>query len=131
MANLLKDYFEIIGDKLDVKIRAVITDGLQPIGRGIGPALEASDVLAVLKCEKNAPQNLRERSLDLAGQILEFSPHVKSGTGKQIATDLLDSGRAWKKFQAICKAQGGMFEIPTASYAYEVVAKTSGKVNPH
>lgn len=128
MANLLKNYFETIGNELDVKIRTVITDGLQPIGRGIGPALEARDVLAVLKCKKTAPQNLRERSLDLAGQVLEFAPNVKSGTGKQIATDLLDSGKAWQKFQAICNAQGGMFEIPIATYTHEVVANISGKV---
>lgn len=128
MANLLKNYFETIGNELDVKIRTVITDGLQPIGRGIGPALEARDVLAVLKCENTAPQNLRERSLDLAGQVLEFAPNVKSGTGKQIATDLLDSGKAWQKFQMICKAQGGMFELPIASYTHEVVANSSGKV---
>jgi len=128
MANLLKNYFETIGNELGVKTCAVMTDGLQPIGRGIGPALEARDVLAVLKREKNAPQNLRERALDLAGHVLEFSPQVASGTGKQIATDLLDSGKAWQKFQAICKAQGGMFEIPTASYTHEVVAKNTGKI---
>lgn len=31
-------------------VRALLSDGTQPVGRGIGPALEAHDVLAVLQC---------------------------------------------------------------------------------
>lgn len=128
MAELLKDYLESVGKKLGVDVCVVFTDGSQPVGRGMGPALEARDVLAVLQCDKNASQNLRDRSLMLAGQILEFSPNVSKGTGKQIATTLLDDGRAWQKFQAICNAQGGLFEPPIAKYTHIVTAKKSGKV---
>lgn len=128
MANLLKDYFESIGSELGVEIRTVVTDGLQPIGRGIGPALEAKDVLMVLQNEKNAPQDLRERALSLAGQVIEFSADVMPGSGKQLATEILNSGRAWQKFQAICKAQGGLREPPIATHTHEVIAKMSGHV---
>jgi len=128
MADLLKDYFESIGSELGVGIRTVATDGLQPVGRGIGPALEAKDVLAVLQNEKNAPQDLRERALSLAGQVIEFSADVMPGSGKQLATEILNSGRAWQKFQAICKAQGGLREPPIAAHTHEVIAKMSGHV---
>lgn len=128
MGNLLKEYIESIGKDLNVEVRAIFTDGSQPVGRGIGPALEAKDVLAVLQCDKNAPQDLRDRALTLAGHVLEFSPTVLPNTGKQLATDLLDSGKAWQKFQAICKAQGGLFEPPTAKYQHTINAKKSGGV---
>ena len=42
-------------------LRCLFTDGNQPVGRGIGPALEARDVLAVLRNEADAPQDLCDR----------------------------------------------------------------------
>lgn len=128
-AELLKKYFIAVGTELGLTVRVIFTDGTQPVGRGIGPCLEAKDVLAVLRCEKDAPQDLRERSLSLAGEILEFSADIKSGTGQQIATDLVNSGKAWKKFQAICEAQGGMFEPKTAAYTYIAQTEKPGKVS--
>lgn len=128
MANILDDYLVSIGKTLGAEVRTIFTDGSQPIGRGIGPALEARDVLAVLQCAPHAPQDLRERALTLAGHVLEFSTTVAPTTGKQIATELLDSGRAWKKFQNICKAQGGMFEPTIAPHKHAIFAKNSGKV---
>ena len=56
MAELLKDYLEGVGQSLGVVVRTIFTDGSQPVGRGIGPALEANDVLAVLRGEPTAPQ---------------------------------------------------------------------------
>jgi thymidine phosphorylase len=128
MANLLKNYLETIGQKLGIKVQVIFTNGLQPVGRGMGPALEAKDVLKVLQGDKDAPTLLRDRALMLAGYILEFSQEVACGTGRQIAQTILDSGKAWQKFQAICKAQGGMFEIPSAAYTQEVIARKSGNV---
>jgi thymidine phosphorylase len=128
MAELLKDYLENVGNALGVVVRTIFTDGSQPVGRGIGPALEAKDVLAVLRNEPNAPQDLRDRSLELAGYALEFSNTVIPGTGKKIAQSILESGVAWKKFQAICEAQGGMHEPTTAKYQYVVTAKNAGQV---
>ena len=104
-----------------------LSDGSQPVGRGIGPALEARDVLAVLCREPDAPDDLRERSLQLAARVLEFSPQVKPGTGAQLAAQLLDSGKAWTKFLAICEAQGGFTRPPTAPLTRTVVSQHSGE----
>ncbi len=128
-AELLKNYLEVIGKELSMVVHVVFTDGSQPVGRGIGPSLEARDVLAVLKQEKNAPQDLRERALVLAGHALEFSATVEPGTGQAIAQNILDSGQAWQKFQAICHAQGGLFEVPTSAYTHIITAKRAGKIN--
>lgn len=127
-ANLLKDYLESVGQSLGVVVKTIFTDGSQPVGRGIGPALEAKDVLAVLHRQPNAPQDLRDRSLTIAGYILEFSKTVLPGQGKAAAQAILDSGAAWKKFHAIAQAQGGLREIPTAPYEYVMIANKSGEI---
>jgi len=102
----LRKLFEYVGDRLGLHIEVIITDGTQPIGRGIGPVLEARDVMAVLHNDPEAPQDLRQKALRLAGRILEFDPDVRGGTGYAIARDILDSGRALAKMQAIIEAQG-------------------------
>lgn len=128
-ALTLKKLLENTAKRLGLSIKIVITDGSQPIGFGIGPALEARDVVAILKNEKNAPQDLKERALMLAGLILEFSPDVKEGDGYATAQDILNSGKAWKKFQAICQAQGGMRAIPKAHFTQTVLAELDGKIS--
>jgi thymidine phosphorylase len=117
-----------VGSAVGLQVRVAQTDGSQPIGRGIGPALEAWDVLAVLQGESTAPKDLRERALLLAGQLLEFADRAVPGQGYALAKDTLDSGRAWVKFQAICSAQGGMREPPRASYTQPWPSPTAGVV---
>lgn len=129
MANLLKNCFEEVAKALSIKIKIVITDGSQPVGRGIGPALEARDLVQVLQNDPLAPKSLRNRALMLAGEILEFSPKVKKGEGIKVATEILDSGKAWQKFQAICEAQGGMREIPKSAYNYDYLSNSDGVVS--
>ena len=128
MGQRLKNYFELIGKELGIEIKIVFGDGTQPIGRGIGPALEARDLVQVLQNDSEAPQDLRERALVLAGKILEFSEDVKDGEGIKIATEILETGKALKKFKAICMAQGGFFEIPKAAYTYSHMSEKSGAV---
>lgn len=128
MAKSLENTFQLVASALGVKLNIIKSDGSQPVGRGIGPALEAKDVLAVLQNKLNAPQDLRQRALTLAGSILEFSPLVSRGEGLKLATKILDSGEAWMKFQAICHAQGGLREPPTAAYTQSIIATHQGKV---
>lgn len=116
------------GRQLGIKVALSITDGLQPVGRGIGPALEARDVLQVLQRQPEAPADLRDRALSLSAQILEFGGACRTGEGLGLATQVLDSGRAWEKFVQICEAQGGLREPPKALYTTEVAAAESGVV---
>jgi thymidine phosphorylase len=111
-----------------LEVRVVQTDGSQPVGRGIGPALEARDVLAVLQNNPEAPADLRERALALTAELLELMGAREPGLGAATARSLLDSGAAWNKFQAICEAQGGMKTLVTAPYRLEVLAQGEGVV---
>jgi thymidine phosphorylase len=117
-----------VGRTLGLAVRVQVTDGEQPVGRGIGPALEAWDVLSVLQNQPQAPADLRRRSLLLAAGVLELAGKAAPGAGLALATEVLDSGAAWSKFRAICAAQGGMREPPRARYTQDVRSKHGGKV---
>ncbi len=101
----LKKKFLKIGKHFKLNLSVVLTDGSQPIGNGIGPVLEMRDVLRVLKRE-NSPKDLEEKSIFLASEILEMMDKAKKGQGRKLAQEILDSGRALKKFEEIISAQG-------------------------
>ncbi len=125
----LRKLFEYIGDRMGIHLEVIITDGSQPVGRGIGPVLEARDVLQVLQNDPLAPEDLRQKSLRLAGRILEFDPDVRGGYGYAIARDILESGRAWQKMQDLIHAQGEITEPPrVGQLSYEVCAVQDGVV---
>ena len=44
-AELLKNFLESVAKEFGIETKVIFTDGSQPVGRGIGPALEAQDVL--------------------------------------------------------------------------------------
>ena len=111
-----------------LKMIIVPGDGRQPIGGGLGPGLEARDVLAVLQCKPEAPQELRSRALVLSGALLELSGAAGPGQGVASARQVLDDGRAWSKFQRICQAQGGMREPPVAAHRQPILARCGGQL---
>jgi thymidine phosphorylase len=105
-AQRLRRLFEYVAGRIHLSLDVVITDGRQPIGNGIGPVLEARDVMRVLENDPRAPNDLRQKSLRLAGRLIECNPDVRGGDGFAIARDILDSGRALSKMNAIIMAQG-------------------------
>ena len=128
-ALALRKLFEFVGDRIGLQLEVIITDGRQPIGRGIGPVLEARDVLQVLENRPEAPADLRQKGLRLAGRVLEFDPDVRGGHGYAIARDILDSGRALTKMQALIAAQGARETPPAAgALTFEVCAGETGVV---
>ncbi|MDX1811879.1 MAG: thymidine phosphorylase, partial [Gammaproteobacteria bacterium] len=126
----LRKLFEFVGDQLDIHLEVIITDGRQPIGRGIGPALEARDVMQVLENNANAPADLRQKALQLAGRVIEFDPDVRGGQGYAIARDILDSGRALAKMRAIIDTQGCHENIllKGGELSFDICAPESGVV---
>jgi thymidine phosphorylase len=118
-----------VGAAMGLQVQTVFTDGSQPVGRGVGPALEAMDVMAVLERTADAPQDLRERALLLAGLILEMAGKAEPGAGQAMARETLDGGRALARFIAICEAQGGLRVPPKAAHMHCVTAPVDGVVS--
>ncbi|MFZ5669008.1 MAG: thymidine phosphorylase family protein [Pseudomonadota bacterium] len=124
----LADRLTAIAARFGLAARCIQTDGSQPVGRGVGPALEALDVLAVLRNAPDAPADLRRRACLLAGEALELGGAAAEGAGEPLARAVLDDGRAWTKFQRICEAQGGLRTPPRAPFQAPVAATRSGRI---
>ena len=128
-AQQLRKLFEYVGDRIGIHLEVIITDGRQPVGRGIGPVLEARDVMQVLENDPAAPPDLRQKALRLAGRVLEFDPDIRGGYGFAIARDILESGRALAKMHAIIQSQGGQQEMPAPGpLTHSVTATQEGVV---
>lgn len=112
-----------------LKAAVVVSDGQQPVGRGIGPSLEAKDVLAVLQNRLDAPADLRAHALPLAGALLEMGGLASHGAGAVVAADAIEDGRAWRKFQQICEAQGGMRTPPSSAHQHVMLAPRPGRID--
>lgn len=131
-AHQLAQMFIKLGNRLDIKTKCVVSDGSAPIGRGIGPALEARDIMLCLDGE--GPVDLLNKSIDLAASVFEISGKTRVGEGRALAEKLVESGQAKKKMLEIIEAQGGdpgitPDAIPLGEHRFDVLSDRSGKVN--
>jgi AMP phosphorylase len=128
-AEKLKNKFQYLGKKFDLKLKIVLTDGSQPIGNGVGPMLEIIDVIKVLERD-NPPKDLEKKSVILAGCMLELAGKAKKGKGEKMAQEILDSGKAFKKFKQIVKVQRGSLKRVkfNPKLSYDLKASKNGKV---
>ncbi len=124
--EILANKFKILGEELGMVVRCSLSKGNEPIGWGIGPVLEAIDILDVLK--GHGPQDLREKSLELVSMILEMT---KKGSYEDAAR-FLDDGTALKKFKEIVEAQNGSidknFHAMLGKYKKDVYSDKKGEV---
>lgn len=127
-AMRLRKLIEYVGDMLSIEIDAVITDGSEPIGNGVGAVLEARDVMKVLRNKDDAPQDLKEKSLFLAGRILEFDPKLRGGQGYLVAKEILTSGRALEVMNRIIHSQGKAPQPQLGHLTRDIVSNVSGTV---
>lgn len=140
-AELVKNKFEGLAQKFDIRIRVHIHEIEGPAGLGIGPVLETRDALKVLEQQEDRPLDLEKKSLVLAGLLLDLclkdvpkktrdTIRKTYGSGKDWAKHLLESGEALKKMKEIIKAQGGNSdiiseELQPGKYSYAVLAKST------
>ncbi len=127
-AEQLAALFRTVAGSIDLSIDIVTTEARGPVGRGIGPRLEALDVLAVLRRDPDAPLDLREKSLYLAARTLEMIGAVSAGGGYRAALDALDSGAAERVFERIRDAQGRREPPPAAAHRATVEAQGDGRI---
>ncbi|HTX50325.1 MAG TPA: thymidine phosphorylase family protein [Caulobacteraceae bacterium] len=125
----VRKLFEFVAGRMGLSIEVLTTDGSRPIGRGVGPLLEAEDVLAVLDGRPDAPHDLADKSVRLAGRLLEADPEVRGGQGEARARELLRSGAARRKFAEIIEAQGpSPIHAKLGSLVHEAKAPRDGRV---
>jgi AMP phosphorylase len=127
-AYTLASDFVDLGKRLGLNIQCALTFGDQPLGCGIGPALEAREALATLM--GGGPSDLREKAVSLAGMLFEM---VGVENGRCTAEDMIDSGKALAKMRQIIAAQGGNpnvkpEELPIGAHSFAVRSERAGKV---
>jgi len=130
-AEELGGKFVALACEVGINLKFILTDGTQPIGKGVGPILEAKDVLTTL--DGDGPKDLLEKSVLMVGELMEFSGAASKGKGAKEARRCLESGLARQKMQEIINIQGGNprikpGELKPGKYRQSVVSKTGGRV---
>lgn len=124
-----------IADSFSKKTIAFITSMDQPLGNAVGNWLEVVESVECLR-GKDVP-DLMEVSLNLSGAMIYLGGKAKSiEEGIEISKDLINSGKAYKKFLEIVDNQNGdisyienLEKYPKSKNVIEVKAKTSGYIN--
>ena len=129
--SLAKDLIDL-GERLGIKMECAMTFGGSPIGRTVGPALEVKEALTMLE-GKGGPNSLKEKSLALAGILLEMGGVAGKGEGYKAADEILTSGKAHKKMMEIIEAQGGnpnikSEEIQVGESCQDILAPAGGYI---
>lgn len=127
--------FENLARRFGIKSVVDINEMLEPAGRGIGPILEARDVLYVLEQEAVRPLRLETKALRLAGMLLDlcFQEKKIKKNGDEEARKILESGVALNKFREIVAAQHGDRDISCRSlklarFKKEIDSSVSGRI---
>lgn len=134
-AEKMVNKFKTLAKKFGIKVIFDINETLEPAGRGVGPALEALDVLYVLEQKRERPLKLEAKALRLAGKLLDicFADSNSKKSGEEEAKHILVSGLALKKFKEIIKAQRGNEDtsaetLKLKSHKKELCSPRSGKI---
>ncbi|CAM2805140.1 pyrimidine-nucleoside phosphorylase [Paenibacillus sediminis] len=123
-----------IGTEVGRQTVAVISDMDQPLGFGIGNALEIKEAIATL--QGNGPKDLEEVCLFLGSHMLVLGGKAKDEQeARTILKKLIENGAAFDKLKQLVKAQNGDVSqienpdlLPSARRQIEVKAMGNGYV---
>src|SRR5438105_3921466 len=121
-----------IGTAAGRRMAAVVSDMSQPLGRGIGNALEVAEALDTL--ENHGPADFSEFAAELASLIVELATNGQAG--RQQVEQALRSGTGRQMLRRMIEAQGGdtrAFDnrdrLPTARLQRPVLSESDGNLS--
>ncbi|MGA7078976.1 MAG: thymidine phosphorylase [Terriglobales bacterium] len=122
------------GERMGKQMAALITDMNQPLGRMVGNALEVEECIEVL--HGGGPADLRELCFELAAWMFYLGGATKTvAQGRQVAEQILASGRAFERFRQMVELQGGDISViddptrlPSADHRVDVSSPKDGYV---
>ena len=94
-----------LGRRLGIQIEAALSYGEQPLGKAVGPALEAREALDVISGK--GPTSVFEKSAELSGILFEMAGLAQPGQGASLAADYINKGKTKEKMEEIIGVQGG------------------------
>ena len=118
-----------LGTILGIHVECAVSYAGEPLGRTIGPILEAKECIGVLE-NGSGDESLIDKACGMAGIILEMAGEPD---GKVRALEILRSGKAYEKFLQIVEVQNGDPKIRSddlvpGPFYKDVHAKYTGKV---
>lgn len=123
-----------IGDMVNRKTIAVISNMNEPLGLAIGNALEVKEAIDTLNGK--GPKDLEEVCIELAANMLYLAKCGEISELKIKLEELLNNGKAFDKFKSFISAQGGDIKsiedfslLPGAKIFKKYVAKKSGYIS--
>jgi len=133
-----------IGELAGRRTVALLSDMNQPLGNAVGNALEVVEAISTL--HGGGPEDFREHCLHVAAHMLVLGNRASDlSEGCHLANLAIQEGRAFEKFRALVKAQGGdvayvdnpellpianiieVVKAPSSGWLAEVQARTIGE----
>jgi pyrimidine-nucleoside phosphorylase len=122
------------GERMGKQMVALITDMNQPLGRMVGNALEVQECIEVL--HGGGPADLRELCLHLGAWMFYLGGASRTvAQGKQLAEEIIGSGKAFERFRQMVELQGGDISViddptllPSTDHRVDVLSPQSGYV---
>jgi len=137
-ADIIAKKFTFLAKQFNIRVTVDINQIRQNAGRGIGPVLEAKDIMQVLEQHKDRPLALEDKAVRLAGKLLNLcfkdTKEAPDMIGEVVARDLLVSGKALAKMREIIKIQGGNPDVTSGSLKpahpkYEILSPKRGRIH--
>lgn len=96
-----------IGNKVNRRTMAIISDMSQPLGNAIGNALEVKEAIDTLKGQ--GPEDLHELVLVLGSQMVVLANKANTlDEARVMLEEVMQNGKAAEKFKVMLRNQGGM-----------------------
>lgn len=132
-ADMIERKMQYIASKFGIKLKIMVSRVIDPSGRGIGPALEARDILRVWQQKKNRPMDLEKKALKITSALLALTGKFSETEAQKAARENLRSLKAWEKAKEIINAQGGNSNIDSekiklGAYQHKVKAVKNGRI---
>lgn len=127
-----------IAQSYNKKVTALITSMDQPLGKYAGNSLEVFECLEIMKNKKSIGaagydlyEDTRELSLQLAAHMIQLSKKTNLiSEAYALAKEMLESGKALKVFEQMCREQGGdLHSLKLAEKKLEIYATEGGFLN--
>lgn len=123
--------FEDLFAKFDIKVHVYKRQAKGPDGNGIGPILEARDVLWILERDRRRPLGMENLALDMSAQLIALTGKYTYQGAHEILRETLESGEAYKQFWKIGKAQGAQKivkgdDLVPGHYMFDIKSTKSG-----
>ncbi len=95
-----------IGQRMNVKTSALLSDMNQPLGRMVGNACEVNESIDIM--QGGGTTDVRQLTLELAAPLLVETGRCSTfDIARQQLASKLSSGKVWERFQQMVECQGG------------------------